>query len=158
MSINSKSVQGRRELRFTSFDEVVADAEMLVSSPNTRTLGNWPSERLLTHLALAINSSIDGHSLRAPWFIRLIGRIMKKRSLTQKMSPGLKLPKKVETGFFPAAASPHEAFKRLRAAVARTKTERMTAKHPVLGKLTHDEWTQLHLRHSELHLSFVVPS
>jgi hypothetical protein len=33
----------------------------------------------------------------------------------------------------------------------------MTARHPVLGKLTHEEWTQLHLRHAELHLSFAVP-
>jgi hypothetical protein len=32
----------------------------------------------------------------------------------------------------------------------------MTARHPVLGKLTHDQWKQIHLRHAELHLSFAA--
>ena len=27
--------------------------------------------------------------------------------------------------------------------------------HPVLGHLTREEWTQFHLRHAELHMSFV---
>lgn len=40
MTVDTKTVQGRRELKFQSFDEVLADAEKLVSSPNTKTLGN----------------------------------------------------------------------------------------------------------------------
>jgi hypothetical protein len=28
----------------------------------------------------------------------------------------------------------------------------------VLGPLTNAEWEQLHLRHAELHMSFVVPA
>jgi len=156
MSVEIKTVQGRRALEFKSLDEVVADAEMLVSSSRTRILGNWPLERLLTHLATAINLSIDGVSAKVPWFIRLVGPFMKKRFLT-KMSPGIKLSKDIEPGFYPPAASLHEALQMLRTAVARLRTEKMTARHPVLGKLTHDEWTQLHLRHEELHLSFAVP-
>jgi FPC/CPF motif-containing protein YcgG len=50
----------------------------------------------------------------------------------------------------------NDALQRLRNAVARLQNERMTAKHPVLGQLNHDEWNQLHLRHAELHLSFVT--
>jgi hypothetical protein len=73
------------------------------------------------------------------------------------MSPGFKLPKDVEVGFFPATASPQEALEELRAVVDRTQNERMTARHPILGKMTHEDWTQLHLRHAELHLSFAVP-
>jgi len=157
MPILTKSVAGRRKLQFDSLDEVVTDADMLVSSPNTKVLGNWPLEKLLTHLAMAINHSIDGISAKAPWFIRLIGPLLKRRLLRHGMSPGFNLPKKVEVDFFPAAASPQEALNGLRAAVARLQTEKMTAKHPVLGKLSHEEWTQLHLRHAELHLSFAVP-
>ena len=156
MSVEAKTVQGRRALEFNSLDEVVADAEMLVSSSCTRTLGNWPLERLLTHLATAIDLSIDGVSAKVPWFIRLIGPFMKKRILT-KMSPGIKLSKDIESGFYPPVASPHEALQKLQTAVGRLRNEKMTARHPVLGKLTHDEWTQLHLRHAELHLSFAVP-
>ncbi len=28
---------------------------------------------------------------------------------------------------------------------------------PVFGKMTKEEWDQLHLRHAEMHLSFYVP-
>jgi hypothetical protein len=157
MAVDTKSVQGRRTLQFTSLDEVVADAEKLVSSSNTRMIGNWPLERLLTHLATAINSSVDGFPARAPWFIRLFGPLLKKRFLTRTMSPGFQLPKDVEPTLYPPSAASNEALQILRAAVARVRNERMTASHPVLGKITHEEWTQLHLRHAELHLSYAIP-
>ncbi|HET6878978.1 MAG TPA: DUF1569 domain-containing protein [Pirellulales bacterium] len=156
-SINTKSVEGRRKLRFNRLDDVVADAEKLVASPDTRMLGNWPLDPLLMHLSTAINHSIDGISAKAPWFIRMAAPLFKRRLLTQGMSPGFQLPKRVEPGFFPAAGSPQAALECLRAAVARTRNEQMTSRHPVLGKLTNEEWTQLHLRHAELHLSFAVP-
>ena len=156
MAVDTKTVPGRRELIFSSLDEVVADAETLVATSNTKMLGNWPLSQLLTHLATAIKGSIDGYSTKAPWLIRLVGPLMKRRFLRNKMSPGFKLPKEVEVGFFPAAASPQEALEQLRAAVGRLENERMTTRHPVFGRLTHDEWTQLHLRHAELHLGFAV--
>ena len=156
--IKTKAVQGRRALRFESLDDVVADAEKLAASPTTKMLGNWPLERLLTHLTTAINGSIDGISARAPWVVRLAAPLFKGSILNKGMTPGFNLPKKVEPSFYPAAASPQEALEKLRAAVARTHHERMTARHPFFGQLTHDEWTKLHLRHSELHLSFAVPS
>jgi hypothetical protein len=157
MPVDTKTVPGRRELTFSSLGEVVADAEKLVASPSPKMLGNWPLSQLLTHLATAIKGSIDGYSTKAPWFIRLIGPLMKGRFLRNKMSPGFKLPKDVEVGFFPATASPQEALEELRAVVDRTQNERMTARHPILGKMTHEDWTRLHLRHAELHLSFAVP-
>jgi hypothetical protein len=157
MTVDTATVQGRRKLTFRSFDEVLADAERLVSSPNTKTLGNWPLSQLLTHLATTINSSIDGMSAKAPWFLRLVGPLVKRRIIKSGMSSGFKLPKEREATAFPAASSPQEALGKLRAAVGRLKQERMTARHPVFGKLTHEEWTRLHLRHAELHLSFAVP-
>jgi hypothetical protein len=157
MPINTKSVHGRRHLTFQSLDEVVADAEKLAVSPNTKMLGNWPLGQLLMHLTTTINHSIDGISFTGPWYIRLIAPLFKKRFLTKPMPVGFNLPKEAEPGFFPAASSLQEAFEQLRTAVARTHNERMTATHPVLGKMKHEEWQQLHLRHSELHLSFAVP-
>jgi hypothetical protein len=157
MPVNTKRVQGRRQLHFASLDAVLADAERLVASPNTKTLGNWPLDQLLAHLTLAVNSSIDGISARAPWFIRLLGPAIKRRVLTRGMSPGFKLPTSAEAEFFPAAISAADALEKFRAAVGRLRDEKMTAVHPVFGHITHDEWTQLHLRHAEMHLSFVVP-
>ena len=150
---NASSPQ-RRELHFTSLDEIVADAQQLVAAPETEMLGNWPLEKLLGHLAIAINGSIDGITARTPWFLRLLGRLGKRRILSKPMRAGLKLPRRVERDFYPDTASPQATLAELQAAVVRTKSEPMTASHPMLGKLTHDEWTQLHLRHAELHLSF----
>src|SRR5208337_1578104 len=113
MSVDTKAVQGRRELNFGSLDEVVADAEQLVASPNTRVLGNWPLSQLLSHLTTAINGSIDGIPVKAPWFIRLVARLMKGRILRNKLSPGLRLPKAAEAVFYPAVSSPQVALERL---------------------------------------------
>lgn len=157
--IDVKKVQGRRTLHFHSLDDLLADAASLVSSPTTRMLGNWPLSRLLAHLTIAINGSIDGISFKAPWPVRLIGPFFKKRILTRGSSPGFKLPGKAETALFPdAGATAEEALGDLRKAVGRLRTERATAIHPVLGRLTPEEWIQLHLRHAEMHLSFAVPA
>ncbi len=156
MKIDTKKVAGRRKLHFDSLDEVASDAERLAASPNTRVLGNWPLDRLIGHLAMAINGSIDGISAKAPWYIRTVSPLFKKRFLTHSMSPGFNLPTEAEAKFYPSSGSPQEAAKKLRAAVDRLKTERMTSPHPVFGHLTHDEWLQLHLRHAELHLSYAV--
>jgi hypothetical protein len=157
MPVDPKTVQGRRELHFTSLDEVVADAETCIDAPNTKTIGNWPLSQLISHLTGAINGSIDGIPAKAPWYIRLVAPLVKRRFLTKKLSPGFKLPKEVEGDFFPVVSSSQESLRKLQTAVARLQTEKMTADHPVFGKLTHEEWTQLHLRHAELHLSFAVP-
>ena len=153
----TKNVSGRRELHFHAIDEIVADAEKLVASPNIKTLGNWPLGRLLAHLTTAINGSIDGVDARAPLLFRLAGKLVKNRILNSAMLPGFQLPDRFQADLFPEVESPQDALEGLLKAAARAKTERMTACHPVFGQLTHDEWTQLHLRHAELHLSFVVP-
>jgi hypothetical protein len=157
MPVDTKTIQGRRVLAFHSLDEIVADAERLVASPNTKMLGNWPLGRLLAHLATAINQSIDGMRGQAPWVVRFIARFLKGRILTKGMSAGFKLPEKREADLYPTCESPREGLDKLRTAVGRVRTERMTSPHPVFGRMTHEEWLQLHLRHAEMHLSFAVP-
>lgn len=156
MPVNAKSVQGRRELNFQTLDEVVADAETLVASPKTRTIGNWPLSQLLSHLASTVENSMDGFPTKAPLLIRIIGPFIKSSVISKKMGPGIKLPKYAEEAAYPAVATPQAALDRLRTAVARTKKETMNAVHPAFGKMTHEEWNKLHLRHSELHLSYAV--
>lgn len=157
MTVDPRRVQGRRRLRFADWNEMLLDAERLVASPGARTLGNRPLDQLLTHLAFAVNGSIDGLAERGAWHLRLIGPLVKKRALRDGFPAGFRAPVKSELRAFPPGRSPLEALEALRAAVRRTETETMSAAHPYLGKLTHDEWLQFHLRHAELHLSFVVP-
>jgi hypothetical protein len=155
--VDTAKVAGRRRLKFATLDDIVADAERLTASPNTKMLGNWSLSQNLLHLAIAIDRSIDDTFGLAPWYIRLLGPFIKRRILTKGMSPGFQLPKEFEANYFPAGRTSQEALDGLRKAIGRTRNERMTGRHPVLGKMTHDEWTQLHLRHAELHLSFASP-
>src|ERR1700722_7218240 len=110
MSVNSKTVAGRRTLRFNSLDELIAEAERLVASPATRMLGNWPLGQLLSHLAKSMDASIDGISFRAPLHLRLFGLIVKKRMVHRGFPAGFTLPKEAEARAFPAVASPQEAI------------------------------------------------
>jgi Protein of unknown function (DUF1569) len=158
MAVDTKTVEGRRKLNFPTFEAMIADAEQLVASPNTKMLGNWPLGTLLAHLAMPINGSIDGIPFKAPWKVRLLAPLIKRRVFKKGMSSGFKLPDFAETRAFPTGLSPQEGLERFKAATARVRTEKMTAKHPVLGKLTHEEWTRFHLRHAEMHLSFAVPA
>lgn len=157
MTVDSRKVDGRRELTFEDFEDVIADAEKLVSSPATKMLGNWPLGRVLAHLAAVINLSIDGISAKAPWRARLLGPFLKDRILNEEMSPGFNLPSEALGEFYPAATSTEAALDKLRSAVCRLEHERMSAHHPIFGYLSHEEWTLLHLRHAELHLSFAIP-
>jgi hypothetical protein len=156
MVVDSRRVVGRRKLRFENLDQVVEDAAALVADPHVATLGNWSFDHLLSHLAVAIEGSLEGIDVQAPWFVRLFAPLIKRRALDGGITPGVRVPKMLEARSFPAGGSPATALERLRKAVARADAGKMTARHPFFGMLTHDEWLKFHLRHAELHLSFVV--
>jgi hypothetical protein len=154
--INSRKVRGRRKLRFNSFDEIFSDVERFLAAEDVKMLGNWPLGRLLGHLAQTIDSSIDGISTRAPWLVRRLAPLIKRRLLSHGFSPGYKLPAHRQLVLFPDVACAGDGGLLLRRAAARMQRERMTAAHPAFGTLTHEEWFQFHLRHAELHLSYAV--
>jgi hypothetical protein len=157
MTVDTKTVPGRRKLQFSSLDDVVADAEKCVHSPNTKMLGNWQLDRILGHLSKAMNGSIDGMDLKAPLIVRLVGPWLKKRILNNGMAPGIKLSKPNEQELYPNVSSAQLALEDLRKAASRLRTEKLGARHPVFGRMTDAEWIKLHLRHAELHLSYALP-
>ncbi|HEX9832506.1 MAG TPA: DUF1569 domain-containing protein [Mycobacterium sp.] len=57
----------------------------------------------------------------------------------------------------PDVITPEAGLAVLRGAVDRLKTGSRRAGHPFLGPLSVDEWTQFHLRHAEMHVSFAAP-
>ena len=53
--------------------------------------------------------------------------------------------------------STQDGLDQLRTQIERLNREAKRAPSPVFGKMTREEWDQLHLRHAEMHLSFYVP-
>ena len=158
MSINTKTVAGRRELHFDSFDELLAEAERL-SDGDVQLLGNWSLAQILTHLAAGINSAIDGSTFRAPFLLRLIVPLMKKKFIYGGIPPGFQIPKKAERQFLPPEiVETTAALDALHRAIERLQAASELAPHPLFGQLTKEEAIQFQLRHAEMHLSFAVPA
>jgi Protein of unknown function (DUF1569) len=157
MTVNTAKVADRRKLHFDTVQDILDDVERL-DPARTKGLGNWSGGQILTHLAKVMEVSIDGSPLRVSWPLRLLGRMMKKRVLTKGMPPGYQLKGQAATILIPPATSWEEGLEHLRKAVRRLQTESKQADSPFLGPMTAEDWTRLHCRHAELHLSFLVPA
>lgn len=153
MQIETKKVQNRRQVRYKSLDEFLADARRLAQSGQAQTLGNWSQGQIYKHLALSYDASIDGtdFSLPAPmrWILTLT---MKRKFLKQAIPAGFDAPK----SFQPDPIPLDEALAHLEQSVARQKQESHRAPHPAFGRLTRDEWNDFNLRHAEMHMSFLT--
>jgi hypothetical protein len=89
--VNTAKVTGRRKLRFTPFEELLAEVDRLSSGP-AKTLGNWTPGQAFRHLALVYNVSIDGFTMTFPLHLRLMGKVFRKIALSMPMPAGFKLP------------------------------------------------------------------
>ncbi|MFI5459471.1 MAG: DUF1569 domain-containing protein [Isosphaerales bacterium] len=157
--VDTTKVTERRQVHFDSLDDILADVERLAKSPNIKALGNWSPGQVLSHLAIALNKSIDGYENRPPALVRVVARsLFKRRFLTKTMSAGFKLPAKAMDELTTPPVPFEEGLQSFRQAIRRLKTETKRAPNPVLGELTPAEWIQFHCRHAELHLSFLVPA
>ena len=155
MPVKTTTVTGRRSVHYETFEDLLADAEHLVAN-EVRMVGNWSLGQVLRHLAASFAYSIDGFPFLLPAPLRFLVRLtMKKRALARPLSPGLKLPGKAGA-LIPVATEPALGCAMLRDAIRRLENETTRRPNPALGRLTADEWTQMHLRHAELHLSFAV--
>ena len=71
------------------------------------------------------------------------------------MPSGARLPKAPGGTFGTDRVPAAEGLRRLTAAYIRLKSGPPTIPNPAFGRLSEIEWTKLHLRHAELHLSFL---
>ncbi|MGD9721565.1 MAG: DUF1569 domain-containing protein [Pirellulales bacterium] len=151
-------VQGRRRLRFNSHDDVLAEVRALAARP-TRHLGHWPLPTICQHLANAMNLCIDGDvPFKAPLKTRILARLARSRILKTGLPTGFKLPAEAEAVLYNDPGSADAAIAAMEQAVARLQTTQQRVPHPALGKMNVHQWNLFHLRHAELHLSFIVPA
>lgn len=158
MTVDTKTATGRRTVTYSSYDDIIADAERLAAG-SVKTVGNWTYGQILNHLAISFNSSIDGIPFTAPIALRFVARwFLKSRFLNKPLPSGYQVPDKAKDHFVPEdSAAVEEGLIVLRAALERCKAESKRCKHPLLGTLTLEEWEKFGLRHAEMHMSFAVP-
>lgn len=158
MSLMSTTIsKTRREVHYTSLDDFRADADQL-SKTNVHTVGNWTYPQILDHLTKTFSASIDGFGFKAPWFARvIIAPLVKNSFLTKPMRAGFKLPASAKALLPENGLTLPTALDNMHKALDRYENEPQRAPHPFLGPLASQEYTSAHLRHCELHMSFVVP-
>ncbi len=156
MPVDTKQITGRRTLHFSSLAEVLSDCEHLAAVPVT-SLGNWSLGQCLLHLAEAVKMPLDGAPFQPPWWLKLIGPLLKRRFVWKPMSAGFQLPRSAAKLLPGDGTSTAEGLAALRQAIDRFQREPQRHPHGFLGKLSNEEWEQTQCRHAELHLSFHVP-
>jgi Protein of unknown function (DUF1569) len=156
VSVNTKQVTGRRRVRFSSYQDILDDVRELSGKP-TCQLGNWTLGQICEHIAKAMDMAIDGAAFRPSLPVRLVGPFLKKRYLARGLPPGFTLPKS-GAALLPDPASTTDGLAKLEKSIARLQEIRQRTPHPVFGVMTLEEWDQIQLRHSEMHLSFIVPA
>ncbi len=158
--IDTGKVQDRRKLRFASIDELLADVERIVAADRAgalRRTGNWTAGQVFGHLATWINFAYEGYPFKVPWFVKLFVRAKKQTYLRDGMPAGVRLPRTEDGTFGTEPMTTSEGAERLRAAVARLRSEPARFDSPAWGPMTLEEQITLALRHAELHLGFLHP-
>jgi uncharacterized protein DUF1569 len=153
----------RRAVNLHSMDEFVAEIERIANayhSGGIRTTGNWTAAQVLEHLAKLIEFSYDGFPFRVSWPIRAVSHVAKwlawERFIKWSFQPGYLLPEYARALLSSPDAEFDPAAGRLRAALARIQSgESMLQPSPFEGRLTHEQFVYVHLRHAELHLSYI---
>lgn len=159
--IDTAKVTDRRQLHFNAPKEMQADLDRIVAAERAGTLrrtGNWTTGQLLGHLAAWIDYGYDGFPIKPPWFIRLMLRFAKKKFLRGPLKVGVKIPNVQNGTFATDPLSLDEGLARFNRAWKRLREQAPTKPNILFGVMTHNEWIQLHLRHAELHLSFLHPA
>jgi hypothetical protein len=160
--IDTGKVTGRRQVRFATIPDLAVEIDRVVAADKSGRLGrvgNWTSGQQMGHLAKWIEMSYEGYPFQLSGWTRFMAGLAKGRTLREGMKPGYHLPKRAmeKIGDYPDVPV-DQAGLRLKRALARLKAgEIPTHANPFFGKLRLEEWVELHLRHAELHMSFLHP-
>jgi hypothetical protein len=164
-TINPKGAAvSRRTLRFSTIDEALAEVDRCIASERAGTLrhtGTWTTGQIFGHLAGWITYAYDGvpKQFRPPnLLILLLARMFRGMVLDKPMPAGMKLAGTPVGTFSTEAVSAEEGCTRLRRELIRLRHEDPKRPNPILGAMSHTDWIKLHLRHCELHLSFLHPT
>ena len=147
----------RRPLDFQTLAEVQADVSWLVEAGYDR-LGDWSLAQVCDHLTLFMRQSLEGFEFRLPLPLQWIGRrvalpltLRRRRMPAGMRSPSSLLPPTTQTG-------DREAVDRLSLMLDRVSQHGGELEpSPLFGRMSREQWRQIHLIHASHHLSFLIP-
>jgi len=162
--MDSGHATARRTIHLHSLDDLAAEAERIVAAAEAgraRTVGNWSPAQILQHVGRLIEFSLDGFPFRYGWKqalpARLLGLVSWRWLLALAFRPGFKNPPQAQALEPDPTVTLAAAADHLRGQLARIKRgERMQATSPTGEHPTQEQWVEAHLRHAELHFSFVA--
>ncbi|HEX8876805.1 MAG TPA: DUF1569 domain-containing protein [Phycisphaerales bacterium] len=159
MAVRTSKVQ-RRSLSFPTIPDALAEIDRIVAAEKSgtlRRLGNWSTGQSFHHVATWINFAFDGYppSLRPPWIIKFLVGFQKNKFIRGPLPAGVKIPRVANGTLGTEETATDAGADELRRAFQRLQAGCPTHDNILFGKLTHDEWIQMNLRHAELHLSFL---
>jgi hypothetical protein len=160
VAVETAKVKERRALRFASAEDVLRDVAALEAAAvagTLRTTGNWTPGQVMGHLAAWVGYAYSGTPIKTPAVIRWVLRLRKHRYFRVALPAGVKIPKVPGGTLATEEVEFGEGVRRIREAWGRLAREAPVLPNPVFGPLSHEEWINLHLRHAELHLSFLHP-
>ncbi len=158
MEINSSDGSDRRTLRFERLEQALDDARQLRDAEQAgrlRQTGSWTLGQSLSHLGTWVDYGFDGLPIKIPFFVPWVVRPFRTRILERPMPPGRRIPKVAGGTLAIDPAPTADGMLLFEKAVDRLTQSSPRIPNAMLGTLTHDQWKKLHLRHAELHLSFL---
>ncbi len=143
-------------MQFSDLEQLKKHVQQ-IETENHVTTKRWNAAQNFFHLASAVEGSMEQLPAGYPFLVRLIVRPFRWVVTRYRFPPWLPIPAAIRRKLNPPeTADFHEQKERLLAAIETFQQfHRDHPPHPVLGRLTRDEWIGFHLRHCEHHLSFI---
>lgn len=149
----------RRKLLFTDLNQVIGEAESLLSSGYSMA-GRWTLGQICNHMRTTIEANMDGY----PKWMLILGYPIRPILHWLVMPQFLKgnSPKGIKTaGMFvpPENLDDAEEVQRLKQCVSRfLSSNQPLHAHPGFGKMSKDGFEKFHAAHSAHHLGFLIPN
>jgi Protein of unknown function (DUF1569) len=161
--IDTRRVPHRRLVQLQNVQDLAVEIDTIVEAAEAgklQPLGNWSAAQIIWHIARLIELSYDGFPFRyrrgPVWAMRLLRRISLRWLIALAFRPGFVNPDYAASLEPDPSLSLDDAALYFRRQLARLQgPERMIQACSVEGAYSHEEWIYIHLRHAELHLSFL---
>jgi hypothetical protein len=166
MKKNRLPTARRRTVHLSTIDDLAAEVERLAAaaaSGRVQSLGHWSTAQALWHVGRMIEFSFDGFPFRylrgLKWLTLVLRAIAWRWLIRMALRPGFTNPPYAVALEPDPAVTLEAAAELIRRQIARIqKGEQMTQACSIEGPYTHEQWIYIHLRHAELHFSFLEVS